>query len=175
MKLFSSFKPGISFKKLTDCQNCIKLAAKWAEDEWGYIRNKGVEYREELLRGISDNVFIGFYADQPVAMFALFPHEAHSDLAEKLDNFPKSVALAYVYVNEGFRGLGLGVQIVNQAKLEAHKQDAALIYFDTLKPSLNRFYEKQGAKLVCEGRLFFEPTEVFHLSCEPRTAASSSC
>ncbi len=70
----------------------------------------------------------------------------------------------YVYVDEKVRGLGFGHQIVNQAKLVAQESAAQLIYFDTLKQSLNKFYEKQGAKVVCEGRLFSEPTDVFRMS-----------
>lgn len=49
----------------------MPVAAKWAEDEWGYIRNKGVEYRKEVMLALSDNIYIGTFAGIPVAMFAL--------------------------------------------------------------------------------------------------------
>lgn len=164
MKFFTTTKHNLTFKRLSNCLECAPVAAKWAEDEWGYIRNKGVDFREQLLRGISDQVYIGFYAGQPVAMFALLPYHYDSELSKESKKLTKAVELMYVYVDEKVRGLGFGHQIVNQAKLVAKESAAQLIYFDTLKQSLNKFYENQGAKVVCEGRLFSEPTDVFRMS-----------
>ncbi|WP_367606830.1 GNAT family N-acetyltransferase [Legionella sp. W05-934-2] len=87
-----------------------------------------------------------------------------AELSKESKKLTKAVELMYVYVDEKVRGLGFGHQIVNQAKLVAQESAAQLIYFDTLKQSLNKFYEKQGAKVVCEGRLFSEPTDVFRMS-----------
>lgn len=39
-----------------------------------------------------------------------------------------------------------------------------LILLDTLKPSLNRLYEKHGAKVVCEGKLYSHPTDVLSMT-----------
>ncbi len=163
MKFFTTAKHKLTFTKLSDCLDCAPIAAKWAEDEWGYIRNKGIEFREQVLRGISDDVYIGFYAEQPVAMFAFLPHEYHTELATRSSKLPTATELMYVYVDEKVRGLGFGRQVVDKAKAVAQDAGAQLIYFDTLKQSLNRFYENQGAKLVCEGRLFTEPTDVFYM------------
>lgn len=115
-----------------------------------------------MLRGISGDVY-RFYAEQPVAMFALLPHEYHMELAIRSSKLLNATELMYVYVDERVRGLGFGRQIADKAKAVAHDADAQLIYFDTLKQNLNRFYENQGAKQVCEGRLFTEPTDVFHM------------
>lgn len=36
----------------------IKLTAQWAESEWGYIRNKGVAYLENLFEQCQENIFV---------------------------------------------------------------------------------------------------------------------
>lgn len=152
MLLFSSAltKHRLTFTPLSNCISYLPIAAKWAEDEWGYIRNKGVEYREEILRSLSTNVYIGTFAGQPVAMFALLDHE----------QLPNSQELMYVYVEKDYRGLGFGKQIVDTAKTYASQANATLILLDTLKPNLNRLYEKHGAKVISEGQLFSHPTDV---------------
>ncbi|CZL29507.1 GNAT family N-acetyltransferase [Legionella pneumophila] len=154
MLLFSSAlaKHRLTFTRLSDCMEYIPLAAKWAEDEWGYIRNKGVEYRKEVMHTLRNNLYIGAFAGQPVAMFALLEHD-----------IPHSHELMYVYVDKEYRGLGFGKQIIDEAKRLATEVGADLILLDTLKPSLNRLYEKHGANVVCEGRLFSHPTDVLAL------------
>ena len=62
----------LTFVKLADHMEYVDIAAKWAESEWGYIRNKGVEYRKEVMTALSDKTYIGMLGGQPVAMFVLF-------------------------------------------------------------------------------------------------------
>lgn len=66
----------------------------------------------------------------------------------------------YVYVEKDYRGLGFGRQILDEAKKLAKASGANLIVLDTLKPGLNRMYEKQGAKVLCEHHLFSHSTDV---------------
>ncbi|HHJ0474332.1 TPA: GNAT family N-acetyltransferase, partial [Legionella pneumophila] len=155
MLLFSSAlaKHKLTFTRLSDCMEYLPLAAKWAEDEWGYIRNKGVEYREGVMHALSHDLYIGTYAGQPVAMFALLEHE-----------LPSSRELMYVYVDKEYRGLGFGKQIIEEAKRLTAMAGSDLILLDTLKPSLNRLYEKHGAKVVCEGKLYSHPTDVLSMT-----------
>jgi GNAT superfamily N-acetyltransferase len=155
MLLFSSAlaKHKLTFTRLSDCMDYVSIAAKWAEDEWGYIRNKGVGYREGVIHTLRNDMYIGTFAGQPVAMFALLEHE-----------FPHSRELMYVYVDKEYRGLGFGKQIIEEAKCLALEAGADLILLDTLKPNLNRLYEKHGAKVVCEGRLFSHPTDVLRMT-----------
>lgn len=155
MLLFSSAlaKHKLTFMRLSGCMDYVSIAAKWAEDEWGYIRNKGVEYREGVMHTLRNDTYIGIFAGQPVAMFALLEHE-----------FLHSRELMYVYVDKEYRGLGFGKQIIEEAKRLAVEAGADLILLDTLKPNLNRLYEKHGAKVVCEGRLFSHPTDVLRMT-----------
>ncbi|MFO9228351.1 GNAT family N-acetyltransferase [Legionella pneumophila serogroup 1] len=166
MLLFSSAltKHKLTFTKLSDCMEYASIAAKWAEDEWGYIRNKGVDYRKEVLLSLSNDVYIGTYAGQPVAMFALLDHTFHPQLTSVLDRPPHARELMYVYVDQNCRGLGFGKQIIEKAKVLATESGADLILLDTLKPRLNRLYEKYGAEEICEGQLFSHPTDVLRIS-----------
>ncbi len=113
MLLFSSAlaKHKLTFMRLSDCLDYVSVAAKWAEDEWGYIRNKGVEYREEVMRTLSNDVYIATFAGQPVAMFVLLDHAFHPHLIATIDQLPHTRELMYVYVEKKFRGLGFGKQI----------------------------------------------------------------
>ena len=156
MLLFTSslVKHNLTFTRLTDCMAHLPAAARWAESEWGYIRNKGVEYRAGVMNTLKDGVFIGTYAGQPVAMFALLEHDSHENALE----------LMYVYVDKNCRGLGFGNQIIKEAKRLAANKGADLILLETLKPNLDRMYEKHGAQVICEGRLFSHPTELLRIS-----------
>lgn len=152
MLLFSSalIKHKLTFTKLSECMDYVPIAAKWAEDEWGYIRNKGIEKRKEVMQALSDNIYIGTLADIPVAMFEF----------KAKNKLPHTYELMYVYVEKDYRGLGFGKQILEETKKLAAKSDVKLILLDTLKPNLNRFYEKHGARVICEGTLFSHPTDV---------------
>lgn len=165
MLLFSStlIKHQPTFTKLSECMEHLPTAAKWAEDEWGYIRNKGIEFRMDVLRSLSNNTYIGTFAGAPVAMFALLDHSYHKDLSQATDKLPHSCELMYVYVEKEYRGLGFGKQIIEEAKRIAANSGVDLILLDTLKPNLNRLYEKHGAEVICEGRLFSHPTDVLSI------------
>ena len=167
MLLISSslIKHKLTFTKLTDCMEHLPLTAKWSEGEWGYIRNKGVEYRESVMNLMKDDVYIGMFAGQPVAMFALFDHTFHADLtnAPGASQLPHAREMTYVYVEKDYRGLGFGRQIIDEAKRLAIEAGADLILLDTLKPGLNRMYEKQGAEMLCEHHLFSHSTDVFRI------------
>jgi GNAT superfamily N-acetyltransferase len=112
---------------------------------------------------LKDSVFIATFAGKPVAMFALLNHEFHRDLmrAPGAINLPHALELMYVYVEKDYRGLGFGRQIIHAAKRLAHEMGAERIQLDTLKPGLNRMYEKQGAEQLCEHHLFSHSTDVF--------------
>ena len=156
MLLFTSslVKHNLTFTRLADCMDHLPVAARWAEEEWGYIRNKGVDYREGVMDALQENVFIGIFADQPVAMFALLEHDSHENALE----------LMYVYVDKNCRGLGFGNQIIKEAKRLAANKGAELILLETLKTNLDRMYEKHGAQVICEGRLFSHSTELLRIS-----------
>ncbi len=142
----------------------VPLAAQWAEGEWGYIRNMGVEYRTRVMCDLSQYVYIGLFAEKPVAMFALLERKFSPDLVAATDCPIHARELMYVYVDKNYRGFGFGKQIIDEAKQLAKQAGATLILLDTLKPSLNRFYEKQGARIVCESELFSHATDVLKIS-----------
>jgi len=162
MLLFSTAlsKHKLTFTKLSDCMEHLTLAATWAEGEWGYIRNKGVEYREGVLESLKESVYIGIFAGRPVAMFALLDHEFRPELSAATDLLPKTKLLMYVYVERDYRSLGFGRQIIEESKRIAKAAEVDMILLDTLKPGLNRMYEKHGARVICENHLFSHPTDV---------------
>lgn len=160
MLLFSSANHQLTFTNLTNCMQHLATAAEWAEGEWGYIRNKGVAFRKEVLTSLKDNVYIGTLAGVPVAMFALLEHSFHEDLATATHRLPQMHELMYVYVAEDYRGFRFGKQIIQEAKKISAAAGKDSILLETLKPRLNSFYKQYGAKVICEGRLFSHPTEV---------------
>lgn len=101
MLLFSSAlrKHKLTFNKLSNCIQYLSIAAQWAEDEWGYIRNKGIEYRKTVIAECKENMYIGCFAGKPVAMFALFDHPLHPELSTMIGS-PKACELMYVYIKK---------------------------------------------------------------------------
>lgn len=162
MLLFSAAlsKHKLKFVRLSQCPEHIPLAAKWAEDEWGYIRNKGVEYRKDVLSGMKEYVYIGTLQNQPVAMFVLYEKKMCPEFNVGKHKAPLISELMYVYVDKPYRGLGFGQQIITAAKKQTKLVESEFILLDTLKPGLNRFYEKNGAKVIAENQLFLHPTDV---------------
>lgn len=78
---------------------------------------------------------------------------------EKKFKAPVVSELMYVCVDKPYRGLDFGKQIIEQVKEIAKAQKAEFIMLDTLKPSLNRFYENAGAQIIAENQLFSHPTD----------------
>jgi GNAT superfamily N-acetyltransferase len=151
------------FTKLSDCMQHLHIIAEWAENEWGYIRNKGVEFRKEVFTQLSSNIYVGTFNDQPVAMFALIDKPFSKSLKTSFP-LPSAFELTYVFVKKDYRGLGFSNQIINETKSLSLNDGKNLILLDTLKPGLNRMYEKHGAKIICENELFSHSTDVLRMS-----------
>lgn len=155
-------KHKLVFVQLSDHMKYLELAATWAENEWGYIRNKGVEFRKELFTSLAKNIYIGLFANNPVAMFALFDHSFHKRIRQS-HRIPNTSNLMYAYVDKNYRDLGFGTQIIRKAKSVALSKGKDLILLDTLKPNLNRMYEKHGAKVICESQLYSHAVDVLRM------------
>ena len=160
-------KAKLEFVKLSDHPEYIPVAAQWVEDEWCYIRNKGVVERGKIIQKIQDDFYIGLYGNRPRAMFALLDHLIDLGLPGSIRALPKAKQLMYVYVSEEVRGLGFGRQIIEKAKRLALETGSDVIVLDTLKSKLNRMYEQQGARVVCQHHLFSHPTDVLMMNVHP--------
>lgn len=140
----------------------LKQAAIWGESKWGYLRNfPGLKFRIKDINEIKDHFYIVTYGDHAVGMFAVLGGKKIADWSNK--SFP-SKELEYVYVDEPFRGLGIGKKIIQEAKKIAHAKEEHVILLQTLNPNLNSFYKKHGAKEVGEQKFLEIPTEVLAIS-----------
>lgn len=162
MLLFGTtlIKHPLIFKPLSQCMEHLTLAASWAEGEWGYIRNKGLEFRKDIFSSLQNDVYVGTWNDKPVALFAIFPKNMDPEFQDKKFRGPAVSELMYVYVDKPYRGLGFGKQIMEEAKKIAQGQQAEFIMLDTLKPALNRFYKNAHAEVIAENQLYSHPTDV---------------
>lgn len=152
----------LNFVALDGAEEHLMTVATWAESEWGYIRHKGVNFRMQQFVELRQSIYVGLLNGAPVAMFALLDHEFTRDLQRDLPNLPHFKQLMFVYVDERYRGLGFGRQIIQEAKQRAQAEGAELV-LDTLKPGLNGLYRAQGAHEVCEGRLYSNETDVLRM------------
>jgi len=127
----TSFSNRLVFTPLSHVLNHLETAATWAEEEWGYILNKGIARRKEILLELKQHTYIGRLenSNQPIAMFVLEP--------KIIEQFPNAQGLKYVYIHKEYRGLGFSQQLINHAKMLAKESGAELIILITLKPSLN--------------------------------------
>ncbi|GEM_PF-6874335 len=156
----AKFSPTLKVHKLSghaEEKLWLTQAAAWAEEKWGYIRNyPGITERIKIITKLKENFYIVTYDKQPVGMFALLDYKA-------LESKQAIKELMYLYVDKSFRNMGIGSQMIKIAKGIAKQQGCESIVFDTLTPSLNGFYKKQGAKVICEGQLLGHPTTVLRM------------
>lgn len=155
------FTGNLKIQPFSDTKNpkWLEQIAKWVEDKWGYIRGfPGLEYRKDAISTIQDHFYVITYGKppQPVGMFALFDYHSFSSKINAKE-------LMYVYLEESFRGLGIGKRIIESAKKISESQGASMVVLDTLNPNLNHFYEKCGAKVICDGQLLKHPTSVLRI------------
>jgi len=168
MDLITFFKPKLSFVPLYLCTNSIPVLAQWIEDKWGYIRNRGVDERIKILTALQDQIWVGFYAGKPIAMFGLLNPDMDAKFTELFREsnlkIPNTGHLSYVYIDEPYRGWGLSKQILDHVKLKAREKGVDRIVLDTLNPKLNPLYKKAGASVVADHHLNYVPTEVLSLT-----------
>lgn len=123
--------------------------AKWLEQviEWSQIQSAGLmpagEDEQNDIRQNRQDFYIIEYGTgifkQPVGTFKLYDH-----------SIPGVKSLDYFYIIDEMRGQGIGGLVLQKIKNIAQKQGAELIVFDTITPRLNAFYERNGAKVVCD-------------------------
>lgn len=167
--IFSSkISSSLELKKLTsDDHDLIALVVQWAHEKWHYLATLRTRPdTEKMIRELiaqSIGFYMIFYHDHPVGMFSL---ESWKDkkIIPQFKYLRSSAELDNVYIDVQFRGLGFGGEIVNFAKLAAKEAGCKLMVFNTLTPSLNRFYEKRGAHVVCEERHELFPSEKLLMS-----------
>ncbi len=154
----------------------LKQIALWVEEEWGYLRDfPGVEYRQEFITAHRADFFAVLYGGSLIGTFALLDVEAPltADRQKEIWCF---------YVDRNFRNLGIGSGMMHHAKRLAWERGVHMLIFDTLHPSLNRFYLKQGARQICdEARLTVpryrpeDSSEPVVMLSYPTTPYSISC
>jgi diamine N-acetyltransferase len=178
MHLFSSAKKKhrLEFVPLSECHEnkdkYIALVTHWFTSEWGYIHDKNkpddevIKNRKEHLEANAEKIYLAFLNKQPVGAFRLEykkfdPELIASQQRKGLENKLKTSEIWFVYVDKHFRNLGFGSQMVKEIKrLSKDDMKAGLVLLETLKPGLNRLYENEKAKVLCENQLDCYPTDV---------------
>ncbi len=168
-------KFNIEIVNLASIPSEVFVLAKWAEDQWGYIRNKGVEYRESVFANYASNhdsqlpqcwvaavdSFRGEGLKKPIGMVVLLEGDKNVFSGEHF------VEMMYMYVDAPYRAHNVGTMLVQKAMQVAESMQIKTILFDTLSPSLHKFYQKVGAKRIGEdwdnGRLFGEPVTKYSM------------
>lgn len=147
--LISTKKSGFSIivQQLSMNMKHLEQAAIWADGAWGYLDNFQNNSIDDI-RAHADRFYVALYNGQMIGMFGLYQH--HS-----LNNSLVIDELNYVYIHPNFRNFGFGRRMIEQAKLiSKEKHQADIIIIETTNPKLNKFYEKLGAKFVCDSHTF---------------------
>ncbi len=168
-------KFNIEIVNLASIPSEVSVLAKWAEDQWGYIRNKGVKYRESVFANYASNQgsqlpqcwvaavdsFRGEGLKKPIGMVVLLEGDENSI------NGQHFMEMIYMYVDAPYRAHNVGTMLVQKAMQVAKSMQVRTILFDTLSPSLHKFYQKVGAKRIGEdwdnGRLYGEPVTKYSM------------
>ncbi|CAM3916484.1 GNAT family N-acetyltransferase [Vibrio aquimaris] len=148
MKFISEKHGEVSAINLIHYPEYFSLFAQWAESEWGYVRNKGVEFRTELFKqyiesdGIPEMYGL-FIQDSPVGMFAI-------EHCESQDN---TLFLNYLYITPKYRSANIGTKTVELAKQICRTYQADFMQLTTLETSMNAYYENLGGHII--GKEYF--------------------
>ncbi|TAL64010.1 MAG: N-acetyltransferase [Legionella sp.] len=160
MIFFTSAYHRLNFVRLRENMDHLTTTATWVDNEWGYIRNKGLAFRKELFTNIADYIYVAMLGSQPVGMMIVTPYEFNSTLTGRTDKLPKMSELVCLYVEKEYRNMGFGRQLIDEAKRIASASNTDFLVLDTLKTGLNSMYKKNGAEVVCENHLYSHPTDV---------------
>lgn len=137
------FSIKLEFRPLVYYLKHLEIAAKWAEDEFGQLRNfPGYGFRELEIFANAEEFYIGYLGSVPAALFRL------KDMI--LCDGTKAKYLSYVIIDENYRGFGLGKQILAEVKSLTEKSGASVIIFTTINPKVDHFYTRNEAKLIHE-------------------------
>ena len=133
----------VCVKNLSDIPKHLPLFARWAENEWGYVRNKGVDFRTRLFEKylVSKSIpslYGLFINDVPVGMFAI----------EYCDTNNECLFLNYLFLKSEYRQFGMGKNAVELAKMICRSHRAKCMQLTTLDSSINRYYEKLGGYII---------------------------
>jgi len=144
---------------LTDTPQYLSLFAQWTENEWGYVRNKGVEFRTNLFKqyiatpGIP-NMYGLFLNEVPIGMFAI----------EQCEPAENCLFLNYLYLLPDYRNSGIGSSTVNVAKRICKSHSAHFMQLTTLDIALNKYYENLGGRVLGEEYFYTYPATRMELT-----------
>jgi len=145
----------ITVTSLTANPAWLETVIKWSQEESGGLMAADAD-EIEFIRTHQHCFYVIEYGagifKQPVGMFALFDYPLDATLQNKLgDRRINGVRdLDYFYIIDAMRGQGIGGTVMKKIKEIAKNSGAELIVFDTITPHLNRFYERNGARIVCD-------------------------
>lgn len=142
--LFSTKKSNwkLSVKPLQNHLHYLGQALVWLWEAFGKETLSPLEFMEDL-RCNTNKFNLVFYNKQAIGMFRLDTFHLEESRFNVLE-------LTDVVIDSHFRNLGFGREMIAKAKEVAGKKKADMVVLETANPQLNRFYEKCGAKVVCE-------------------------
>lgn len=168
----------------------LALVTQWFTDEWGYIHDKNKPSKEEAIADrkkyleenkeklnlvFYDNIMVGAFRfenkpiDQEITGASKRKDgQTNSDSQNEKtwQDKLKTNEIWFIYVDPSARGLGVGRQIIKEIKQLSKDAKFGMVFLETLKPNLNRLYASEGAKLIAEGRLDDNPTDVFMIDLD---------
>lgn len=142
----------VCVKNLSDIPKHLPLFARWAENEWGYVRNKGVDFRTRLfekylVRNSIPSLYGLLIHGDPVGMFAI----------EYCDSNNECLFLNYLFLKLEYRKSGIGKETVELAKVICREHSAKCMQLTTLDSSINEYYEKLGGRIIGAESFYTHP------------------
>lgn len=157
--MFSYYKSSLplmlEINRLIDEKEVDKILKKmvtWNQDQWGYLTPKHDQKETlKIFSEMKEKFYITKFKQEIIGMFAISSQKS----VDEKSIFNK---LWYFYIDGGYRGLGVGSQMIKKAKEISKQQGAGMLILNTINPHLNKFYEKQGAIVVCDNFYLDNPT-----------------
>jgi putative hydrolase of the HAD superfamily len=135
----------VELKLLADCSEWTHLLATWFYEEWGHRRPGNTV--DQVERRVAKRMNRNALPITWVALKGAEPVGSASLILREMETHPRYLHwLAGVYVDQSFRGRGLGSRIVQLAAVEAQWLGIRELYIYTRSHEL--FYSRLGWKSV---------------------------
>ena len=158
-------KQNVKLTYLADTPALVPLCAQWAFDTWGkynsaYTLEKRIEsFKQHCNKDQIPITFLAWADEQVVGMASLRVTDGiRQDLSPWLGS---------LYVDDTFRGQGIGEQLIAAVKHKALMLGEQQIFLLTYEKSLPAWYASLGWQMVGDDTLFGNPITIMSSALVP--------
>ena len=135
----------LQFLTLASRMQHFDLAVSWLADILRHDDHITKDIIRKVLGSRTENTYLGFLNDQPVAMMGTRDYRVDDSLSA---HFPPSKWLFGVYIDLPYRGLDFFSQIMQHLRFVGLRAGARFVLFDCITQRNVSLYQRAGAQVL---------------------------